>query len=169
MLAAFAKFTALGGGRRVILDILPDPNLRSNPWGDDPAAFKTAFRRIADKANSIIGSSRVRTAFTAHRSMSSNRYSAAQWGTGGFRLFWPGANYVDIAGVGGYPTAGGTNVGYHEAAINEMASAAGPGVPIIIAAGGAPNAPSEAAQIQYATALAESGRSAPSGGRGAMG
>ncbi len=56
---------------------------------------------------------------------------------------------------GGYPTAGGTNVGYHEAAINEMSSAAGPGVPIIIAAGGAPNTPSEAAQIQYATALAE--------------
>ncbi len=155
MLAAFAKFTDLGGGRRVILDILPEPNLRSNPWGDDAPAFKAAFRRIADRANTVIGSSHVRTAFTAHRSMSSSRYSVAQWGTGGFRLFWPGGNYVDIAGVGGYPTSGGTNVGYHEAAVNEMSIAAGPGVPIIVAAGGAPNRPSEAAQTQYAAALAE--------------
>jgi hypothetical protein len=153
MLAAFAAFTSQGGGRRVILDILPEANIRSNDWGDDPSAFKTAFRAIANEARSALGGG-VRVAFSASRSMSSSKYTQAQWGTGGFRLFWPGTDYVDLAGVGGYPTSGGSNVGFYESAVNEMSNAAGPSVPIIIASGGAPNVPSEAAQIQYAEALA---------------
>ncbi|HEY6629617.1 MAG TPA: S-layer homology domain-containing protein, partial [Acidimicrobiia bacterium] len=63
MLKAFAAFTDLGGGRRVILDILPEPNVRNNPWGDDPSSFKTAFRNIATQARAEIGSSRVRIVF----------------------------------------------------------------------------------------------------------
>jgi hypothetical protein len=154
MLETFAAFTDLGGGRRLILDVLPEPNLKSNPWGDDPSAFKTAFRKIASDARAAIGSSKVRIVFSANRSMSSSRYSQSEWGTGGFRLFWPGAGHADAAGLGGYPTAGGSNVGYYGSGIDELANAVGPGVPILISAGGAPNLPSEAAQIQYAEGLA---------------
>jgi hypothetical protein len=154
MLSTFKKFTALGGGRRVILDILPDANRKSLPYGDDATRFKTAFRDIADKARSVLGNN-VRIAFTAHQTMTSDRYSPGEWGTGGHRLYWPGAAYVDLAGISGYPGSGGSNAGYHESAINEMSNATGPGVPIIIAAGGAPASPNEAAQIAYAQALTD--------------
>jgi hypothetical protein len=161
MLKAFAAFTDLGGGRRVILDILPEPNVRNNPWGDDPSSFKTAFRNIATQARAEIGSSRVRIVFSGNRSMSSSRYSQSQWGTGGFGLYWPGASYADAAGVGGYPATGGSNVGYYESAADEMANAVGPGIPILISGGAAPNLPNEAAQVLYAQALANLAASHP--------
>lgn len=152
MMATFKKFIALGGGRRVILDILPDANLKSTDYGDDPSRFKTAFRDIADRARSALGDN-VRIAFTAQRAMTSNRYSPGEWGTGGHRLYWPGANYVDLAGINGYTTSGGSDASFYESAVNEMSNASGPAVPIIIAAGGAPSAPNEAAQIAYVQAL----------------
>ncbi len=126
----------------------------TTPWGDDPSSFKTAFRDIATRARAEIGSSRVRIVFSGNRSMSSSRYSQSQWGTGGFGLYWPGASYADAAGVGGYPATGGTNVGYYKSAVDEMANTVGPGVPILISAGAAPNLPNEAAQVQYTQALA---------------
>ncbi len=154
MLNTFKEFTDLGGGRRLILDILPDANRRSREWGDDPGNFKTAFRDIATKARSTLGGS-VRIAFSADKAMASSRYSVGEWGTGGYRLFWPGAKYVDLAGVNGYATSGGTNVSVYETAIAEMSNAAGPAVPIVIAAGGAPGSPNEAAQVSFAQAMVD--------------
>jgi hypothetical protein len=154
MLATFKKFTALGGGRRVILDILPNANRKSNEWGDDATRFKTAFRDIANKARSVLGNG-VRIAFTANQAMSSDRYSPGEWGTGGHRLFWPGASYVDLAGVNGSPTTAGSDARFYETTLNEMSNAAGPGIPLFVAAGGAPNSPSEAAQIAYVQALVD--------------
>ncbi len=154
MINTFKGFTSLGGGRRLILDILPDANRRSRDWGDDPSRFKTAFRDIADKARSAMGDS-VRIAYSASQSMASNRFSVGEWGTGGYRLFWPGAKYVDVAGINGYPSSAAADARFYESAISEMSNAAGPAVPIIIAAGGAPNKPSEAAQIAYVKTLVD--------------
>jgi hypothetical protein len=154
MLATFKKFTNLGGGRRLILDILPDANRKNSPYGDDPSRFKTAFRDIATKARSVLGNN-VRIAFTANQAMSSDRFSTGNWGAGGHRLFWPGAQYVDIAGVNGAPKSGGSNASFYAGAVDEMSNATGPGVPIIIAAGGAPGVPNEAAQVSYAQALVD--------------
>ncbi|MGH8913472.1 MAG: polysaccharide lyase, partial [Acidimicrobiia bacterium] len=39
MMSTFKKFTSLGGGRRLILDVLPDANQKSQPYGDDPSRF----------------------------------------------------------------------------------------------------------------------------------
>ncbi|MGA7228220.1 MAG: S-layer homology domain-containing protein [Acidimicrobiia bacterium] len=154
MLATFKKFTDLGGGRRVILDVLPDANVKNMPYGDDATRFKTAFRDISNRARSILGD-HVRIAFTAQRAMSSDRYSVGQWGTGGYRLFWPGSAYADIAGVNGYVNSGGSNVSAIESAVDEMSNAAGPGVPIVLSAVGAPGVPNEAAQISYVQALVD--------------
>ena len=160
MLATFKKFTSLGGGRRVILDILPDANIKSVDYGDDPSRFRTAFRDIASRARSVLGNG-VRIAFTGQVAMTSNSYSPGQWGTGGYRLYWPGAAHVDLAGINGYTSSGGSNVSFYESAVDEMSNASGPGVPIIIAAGGAPNSPNEAAQISYVQALADFALSHP--------
>jgi hypothetical protein len=160
MLRAFAAFTNQGGGRRVILDILPDANIKHRDHGDDPDRFKAAFREIAGKARDLMGN-RVRIAFTAERAMVSNKYSPGIWGTGGYRLFWPGTSYVDIAGINGYPSRAGSGTGFVESALTEMANAAGPGVPLIVAAGGAPANPSESAQISYVQALADLAGSHP--------
>jgi hypothetical protein len=154
MLATFKKFTDLGGGRRVILDILPDANVKSSPYGDDPDRFKTAFRDIAAKARAALGNN-VRIAFSGSQAMTSDRFSPGQWGTGGYRLYWPGASHVDLAGINGYATSGGSNPSFFETAIGEMTNAAGPAIPIIIAAGGAHSAPNEAAQIAYVQALVD--------------
>jgi hypothetical protein len=123
-------------------------------YGDDPGRFKTAFRDIASRARSVLGNN-VRIAFTASRAMTSDRYSPGEWGTGGHRLYWPGADHVDLVGINGYATSGGSNVSFYQSAVDEMSNAAGPGVPMIIAAGGAPNSPSETAQIAYVQALAD--------------
>jgi hypothetical protein len=154
MLSTIEKFVDLGGGRRVILDILPDANVKSVPYGDDANRFKTAFRDIAAKARSELGNS-VRIAFTASRAMTSNHYSPGEWGTGGHRLYWPGGSHVDVAGINGYASSGGSNVSFYQSAIAEMSNATGPGTPLFIAAGGAPNAPNEAAQIAYVQALTD--------------
>ncbi|HSO50042.1 MAG TPA: S-layer homology domain-containing protein [Acidimicrobiia bacterium] len=154
MLATFKRFTDLGGGRRLILDILPDANVKSSDYGDDPSRFRTAFRDIATRARVLLGDN-VRIAFSASRAMTSNHYSPGEWGTGGHRLYWPGSAHVDLAGVTGVASSGGSNAGLFETALGEMSNAAGPGVPLFIAAGGAPNAPSEAAQIAYVQALAD--------------
>lgn len=160
MLTAFAAFTGDGGGRRVMIDILPDANSRSNPYGDDPTRFRSAFRRVVDKARTKLGGN-VRTVFAAANEMNSSRYSQASWGVGGYRLFWPGSSYVDVAGITGYATRGGTNVGVYTSALNEMSDVAGPGTPMIISRGGAPSNPDEAAQIQFVSALASLATSHP--------
>jgi hypothetical protein len=154
MLVTFGKFTSLGEGRRLILDVLPDANVAQMDYGDDPSRFKTAFRDIAARARSVLGGN-IRIVFSANRNMSSNNFSPGEWGTGGHRLYWPGASHVDIAGINGYSPSGGSNVSFYESAIGEMSNATGPGVPLIIAAGGASNSPSEAAQVTYAGALAD--------------
>ena len=155
MLAAFAKFTDLGGGRRVILDILPEPNLRSNPWGDDRAGVQDRVPQ-----NRGQGKHGHRLLSCPHRihcpslDVEQPIFGCAM----GHRRVPPllaGCELRRHRRCRRVPTSGGTNVGYHEAAVNEMSNAAGPGVPIIIAAGGAPNRPSEAAQTQYAGALAQ--------------
>lgn len=154
MLDAFASFVDQGGGRRLIVDVLPEANNRNYPYGDDPSRFKTAFRHVVDKARAELGN-KVRTAFTGLNEMNSNRYSKATWGVGGYRLFWPGGSYVDLAGVNGYDDRSGSNVSFYETAIDEMADAAGPGTPIVVAIGGAPDIPSESAQIDYVAALTD--------------
>lgn len=154
MLAAFASFVDQGDGRRVILDVLPESNNDNYSYGDDPSRFKTSFRHVVKKARAELGS-RVRTAFTGLNEMNSDTYSKTTWGAGGYRLFWPGGSYVDLAGVSGYDDRAGSNVSFYESAIDEMASAAGPGTPIIVSIGGAPAEPSESAQIDYVTALTD--------------
>lgn len=155
LLATLARFTDQGEGRRVILDILPEANNQYNDYGDDPSRFKTAFRRVSEQARSTLGKDNVRIAFSAHRVMNSNRYSSSQWGGGGHRLYWPGDTYVDVAGVSGFPSTGGSDVSYYEAALDEMSDTAGPGEPLMISAGGAPNNPDEAAQIEFVQAMAD--------------
>lgn len=152
MMDAFASFVGQGDGRRVILDILPEANNDNYPYGDDPSRFKTAFRRVADKARAALGGN-VRTAFSGLTHMKSDRHSRSVWGVAGYRLFWPGSSHVDVAGVSGYADRAGTNVGLYESAVNEMVEAAGPGTPIIVSVGGAPAEPSETAQIDYVKAL----------------
>ena len=154
MLGAFGSFVDDGGGRRLILDILPEANNDNNTYGDDPDRFKSAFRRVADKANAELGN-RVRMAFSGLSEMNSDRHSKTTWGNGGFRLFWPGGSYVDIAGVSGYDDRAGTNVSFYRSAIDEMVDAAGPGTPIMVTIGGAPAEPSESAQIDYVKALTD--------------
>jgi hypothetical protein len=154
MLEAFASFTDQGGDRRVIIDVLPESNNDNHPYGDDPSRFKAAYRKVVEPARSELGN-KVRTVFSALTRMNSNRHSHATWGIGGYRLFWPGDSLVDIAGISGYDDRAGSNVGLYEAAVSEMASVAGPGTPIIVSMGGAPNRPSEAAQIEYVGALAD--------------
>ncbi|MCH8984841.1 MAG: S-layer homology domain-containing protein [Acidobacteria bacterium] len=161
MLASFAAYTDLGGGRRLILDILPDSNKKNVAYGDSPTGFKAAFRKIADDSRARIGSSKVRIAFTAQRAMSSDKYSSTQYGTGGFPLFWPGDNYVDLAGINGYVQTAGSNAGYYSAAFSDLAATTGPGVPFFVSAGGAPADPSVAAQIDFVEALAALAASHP--------
>ncbi len=161
MLSTFASFVDLGGGRRLIVDILPDSNNRSNPYGDDPSRFKTAFRKIAAEARAEIGEGNVRIAFSAQRAMNSAKYTASSAGPGGFHLFWPGSDNVDLAGVSGYATTSGSNVSFFETALNEMANTTGPGVPLLITLGGAANIPSEASQMEYVEGLAELTESHP--------
>ncbi|HEU4894911.1 MAG TPA: S-layer homology domain-containing protein, partial [Acidimicrobiia bacterium] len=154
MFETFASFTDQGGGRRIIIDVLPEANNDHRPYGDDPSRFKTAFRRVVEAARSELGH-RVRTVFSGHPRMSSNRHSHATWGAGGYRLFWPGGAHVDVAGISGYDDRAGTDVSLYRSAVSEMASVAGPGTPVMISLGGAPNRPSEAAQIAYVGALAD--------------
>jgi hypothetical protein len=154
MVGAFSSFVAGGDGRRLMVDILPEANNRNQPYGDDANRFRQAFRRVADKARQELGG-RVRTVFSGLTEMKSNRYSQSTYGIGGYRLFWPGGEHVDVAGISGFDDRGGTNVGFYVSAVEEMVDAAGPGTPIILASAGVPAVPSEAAQIEYVGALAE--------------
>jgi len=152
MLDAFASFVDQGEGRRVILDVLPEANNANYAYGDDPSRFRSAFRRVVDKARSELGNN-LRTVFSGLTHMKTTRHSRTTWGVAGYRLYWPGASYVDVAGVSGYDDRAGSNVSLYESAVNEMVDAAGPGTPIIVAVGGAPANPSESAQIDYVEAL----------------
>jgi hypothetical protein len=154
MFQTFASFTDQGDGRRIIIDVLPEANNDNRSYGDDPSRFKAAFRRVVEAARSELGS-RVRTVFSALPRMNSNRHSHATWGAGGYRLFWPGGSLVDVAGISGYDDRAGSNISLYESAVSEMASVTGPGTPLMISLGGAPNRPSEAAQIDYVSALAD--------------
>jgi hypothetical protein len=154
MFQTFASFTDQGGGRRIILDVLPESNNDHLSYGDDPSRFKAAFGRVVEAARSELGN-RVRTVFSALPRMDSNRHSHATWGAGGYKLFWPGRSLVDVAGISGYDDRAGTNISLYQSAISEMASVTGPGTPLMISLGGAPNRPSEAAQIDYVGSLAD--------------
>lgn len=137
MLNAYKAFTSQGGGRRVILDILPDANLDKNSYGDNPGGYKTAFRGISDKAHQKMGNN-VRVLFSQARLMDS-KYSPWTYGLGGFTLWWPGASYVDMAAVTGRSSNSNDSAStYFSSAINEMASVIGPDIPIILSRTGAP-------------------------------
>lgn len=154
MLEAFESFVAPGQGRRLLLDILPEANNDGVPYGDDASRFKSAFRRVADKAHDKLGD-RVRTVFTGLTRMQSSRYSRQTHGVGGFELFWPGSSYADIAGVSGYDERGGGDVSFYSVAIDELVATVGPATPIIVSSAGVPAVPSESAQIEYVEALAD--------------
>jgi Polysaccharide lyase 14/S-layer homology domain len=154
MLDSFSTFVDGGGGRRLMVDILPEANNSSHPYGDDATRFKQAYGRVADRAHQVLGDG-VRTVFTGLTEMRSGRYSQVTYGIGGYRLFWPGSDHVDVAGVGGFDDRAGSNVGFYATAVEEMVGAAGPGTPIIISSAGVPAVPSEAAQIDYVEALAQ--------------
>ena len=154
ILDTLGGFVDQGGGRRLLLDILPDANSKYKDYGDDPSRFKSAFRRVAQMARAELGAE-VRVVFSAQRAMKSNRYSTTEYGAGGFSLFWPGSDHVDVAGLSGFPTSGGDDASYHRAGIDELANVIGPAIPIMITSGGAPSVPNEQAQIEYAEALAK--------------
>lgn len=137
MMSAFAAFTSAGEGRRVLVDILPSGNKDSLSYGDRPSDYITAYRRLADRARSTIGSD-VRTVFAAERVMISDRYSPSDHGLGGYSLFWPGIRYVDVAGIvsGVGPDSNPPSVQQvYNAAVEEMGGVA-VDVPIILAATG---------------------------------
>ncbi len=154
MLTAFRKFVNTGAGRRIMIDILPEANNENHTYGDDATRFRSAFRRVADKARQQMGN-KVRTVYTGLTEMKSSRYSQSTYGIGGFRLFWPGADYADVAGISGFDDRAGSNVGFYASSVEEMVDAVGPAVPIIISSAGVPASPSESAQIDYVEALAK--------------
>lgn len=157
MLNTFKNYTGAGGGRRLILDILPGANDWYLPYGDNPSGFKTAFTSIAAKARQTLGGS-VEIAYTAKRTMRSKRYSAIDHGTGGFGLWWPGSSHVDLAGIYAYSD---TNTTVYREGIAELAEATGSAVPLFISLAGRGSSPDEAAQMAFISDLVDFTRGHP--------
>ena len=157
MLNTFKAYTDAGGGRRLILDILPNSNDRYENWGDNPGGFKAAYAAIATEARQILGDN-VRIAFTQKSAMRSNRYSTIDHGIGGYKLWWPGADLVDLAGIYSYSDSG---IRVYEDAIDELADATGAGTPLFISLAGRSSTPDEAAQMDFISDLVDLTRSHP--------
>ena len=155
MLGAFDQFLDANPDTHLVIDILPEANRRQKAYGDDPARFRTAFRSLATAARDRLGTDRFRVAFSGHREMSSDRYSVFDHPAGGYPLWWPGDDVVDVVTVRGLADSSSTRPqSLFADAVSSMAATAGPDMPIVVMSA-APTEPSRAGQVDYAAALAE--------------
>lgn len=156
MLGAFESYLDAHAGSRLILDILPEANRKQRTYGDDPSGFRSAFRPLAQEARSRLGPDRVQIAFSGHREMSSDRFTAAEHPPGGFSFWWPGADVVDLAGVLGHATTASVDpAAFLGPALASMAKTAGTSMPLVVGTTGAPDDPSESAQLEFLSGLSE--------------
>ncbi|MEZ5175721.1 MAG: hypothetical protein R2823_05900 [Acidimicrobiia bacterium] len=87
-------FLDRGGGRSLIVGVLPEHNLR-NAYGCDPARFETAYRKFVDAFTAAgIDETQVRFAWVP------NGWTAP--GCGSLASYYPGDDVVDVIGISAY-------------------------------------------------------------------
>lgn len=133
--ATLGDWVAGGGGRRLVVDVLPDGNDRYRDWGDDPSRYKPAFRRVVDRLRADLPSDAIRTVYTSRVDMRSSRHSFGDH-RHGYELFFPGEAWVDVAALSGFSSGQGWADKFGPRT-DELAGVVGPEIPVIASLAGA--------------------------------
>ena len=95
LLALKAQITAVG--RPVVISFAPEPNGKWYSWGQKPKEFVAAYQHVHDMIRDGTGAAPVTWMWQP-----SAINQQAETMPGQYRLYWPGARFVDWVGLDGY-------------------------------------------------------------------